>query len=70
MDEAAALCDRILIMDNGKIIENGVPYALIRRYVGEDVLEVDYDEAVLKTVKQQLPEAEIEVYGDQMRVYS
>jgi len=69
MDEAAALCDRVLIIDNGKIIETGVPQKLIKEHVGEDVLEVGYDESVLKTLKEELPDAHIEVFGDQIRVF-
>ena len=69
MDEAAALCDRVLIIDNGKIIETGVPQKLIKEHVGEDVLEVAYDESVLKTLKEELPDAHVEVFGDQIRVF-
>jgi lipooligosaccharide transport system ATP-binding protein len=69
MDEAAALCDRILIMDNGKIIETGAPQELIRKHVGEDVLEVDYDEAVIKTLKEAFPDAHLEIFGDQIHVF-
>ena len=69
MDEAAALCDRVLIIDNGKIIETGVPQKLIKEHVGEDVLEVAYDEAVLESLKEELPDAHLEVYGDQIRVF-
>jgi lipooligosaccharide transport system ATP-binding protein len=69
MDEAAALCDRVLVVDNGKIIETGVPHELIRRYAGEDVLEVEFDEDVVETLKAELPGAQVEVYGDQVRVF-
>jgi lipooligosaccharide transport system ATP-binding protein len=69
MEEASALCDRILIMDNGKIIETGVPHDLIRKHAGEDVMEVAYDEEVLKTLKTVFPDAQVEVYGDQIRVF-
>jgi lipooligosaccharide transport system ATP-binding protein len=69
MDEAAALCDRILIIENGKIIEAGVPHELIKKHVGEDVLEVEYDEAVVATLKAELPDAEVEVFGEQVRVF-
>lgn len=69
MDEAAALCDRILIIDNGKIIETGVPQELIKKFAGEDVLEVEYDKDVVKTLKAELPDAQVEVYGDQARVF-
>jgi lipooligosaccharide transport system ATP-binding protein len=70
MDEAAVLCDRILIIDNGKIIETGSPHELIKKYVGEEVLEVSYDDVVVKTLKQELPDAQIEVYSEQVRVFS
>lgn len=69
MDEAAALCDRVLIIDNGKIIETGVPQKLIREHVGADVLEVAFDDTVLKKLKEELPEAHIEIFGDQIRVF-
>ena len=69
MDEAAALCDTVLIMDNGKIIERGAPADLIRKHVGEDVLEVDYSEEVTKTLKEEFPEAHLETFGDQIHVF-
>lgn len=70
MDEAAELCDRILIMDNGKIIEEGTPTGLIRKHAGEEVLEVDYDENVMKTLKEKFPDARLEVLGDRIRVFA
>jgi lipooligosaccharide transport system ATP-binding protein len=70
MDEAAALCDRILIVDNGKLIQVGAPNELIKQFAGEDVLEVEYDEAMVKTLKAELPDAEVEVFGDQVRVFA
>ncbi len=48
MDEAAHLCDRIVIIDRGRIIEEGVPEALIEKHAGSDVIEVhlgDHDAA-------------------------
>lgn len=69
MDEAVALCDRVLIVDNGKIIETGVPQKLIKKHVGEDVLEVPFNETILKALKEELPEADIEIFGDQIRVF-
>ena len=70
MDEATELCDRTLIMDNGKIIEEGSPSALIQKHIGEEVLEVDYDENVLKAVKEKLPEARIEILSDRIHVFT
>ncbi len=70
MDEAAALCDRLLIIDNGKIIETGTPQDLIKKYVGAEVLEVEYDEDAVQILKEELPDASVEVYSNQIRVFS
>jgi lipooligosaccharide transport system ATP-binding protein len=40
MDEASHLCDRLIIMDHGKILVQGKPSALVREYAGRDVVEV------------------------------
>jgi lipooligosaccharide transport system ATP-binding protein len=43
MDEAERLCDRIVIMDQGKILAEGSPRELIERHVGVEVFEVRGD---------------------------
>ncbi|OPY17568.1 MAG: Daunorubicin/doxorubicin resistance ATP-binding protein DrrA [Syntrophus sp. PtaB.Bin075] len=40
MDEASWLCDRLIIMDHGRILVEGPPAKLIRTHVGHDVIEV------------------------------
>jgi lipooligosaccharide transport system ATP-binding protein len=40
MDEAYQLCDRLIIMDHGKILVQGKPTDLIQEHVGRDVMEV------------------------------
>lgn len=40
MDEAARLCDRLVVMDHGKIAREGTPEELIRDVVGREVLEL------------------------------
>jgi lipooligosaccharide transport system ATP-binding protein len=70
MDEAAELCDRTLIMDNGKIIEEGKPAELVLKHVGEEVLEIDYDEALMKKLQEKLPDARLELLGDRIRVFT
>ncbi len=41
MDEAERLCDRLVIMDHGKIILEGKPRELIDKVIGTDVMEID-----------------------------
>src|SRR5918992_510430 len=40
MDEAEQLCDRLVVMDNAKIVAEGSPRDLISRYSTREVLEV------------------------------
>ncbi len=40
MDEAARLCDRLVIIDHGKILVQGHPADLVKEHVGRDVVEV------------------------------
>jgi len=53
MDEASRLCDRLIIMDQGRILVEGSPAELIRSHVGRDVIEVAEPEpALLDFVKK------------------
>jgi lipooligosaccharide transport system ATP-binding protein len=70
MDEAEVLCDRILIVDRGKIIEEGTPAELVKKHIGEDVLELDYDEKLLPTLKEAFPDARFEKLGDRMQIFT
>jgi lipooligosaccharide transport system ATP-binding protein len=40
MDEASRLCERLIIMDHGKILVEGKPAELIRSYAGDHIVEV------------------------------
>jgi lipooligosaccharide transport system ATP-binding protein len=42
MDEAEQLCDRLVIMDNGTIAEEGTPLELIRRLSTREVVELRF----------------------------
>jgi lipooligosaccharide transport system ATP-binding protein len=48
MDEASRLCDRLVIMDKGRILVEGGPLELIHRYVGREVVEVAFPSEKLR----------------------
>lgn len=55
MDEAQRLCDRVAVIDHGKVIALGTPRELIRELVGEEVVEFsvnggDIDDASLRAL--------------------
>jgi lipooligosaccharide transport system ATP-binding protein len=43
MDEAEQLCDRLVVMDHGRIVAEGSPWELIERYSTREVVEVRFD---------------------------
>ena len=47
LDEAARLCDRLVIMDNGKILVEGAPADLVREHVGQEIVEVEKSDEVV-----------------------
>ncbi|HJQ77136.1 MAG TPA: ABC transporter ATP-binding protein [Acidimicrobiia bacterium] len=42
MDEAEQLCDRLVVMDQGKIVAEGSPRQLIQRYAPREVVELRF----------------------------
>ena len=44
MDEAEQLCDRLVVMDKGKIVAEGSPRELIERYSTREVVELRFDD--------------------------
>jgi lipooligosaccharide transport system ATP-binding protein len=44
MEEAERLCDRLLIMDEGRIVVEGDPATLVRLHAGREALELDLGE--------------------------
>lgn len=72
MDEAEQLCDRIIVMDAGKIMAEGSPAQLIKTYASKEVLEVrfgtDRNEETAPAL-QNLAER-IEVLPDRILLYT
>jgi lipooligosaccharide transport system ATP-binding protein len=45
MDEAEQLCDRLVVMDHGRIVAEGSPRQLIEQYSTREVVEVRFEDA-------------------------
>jgi ABC-2 type transport system ATP-binding protein len=69
MDEAEALCDRIVIVDHGEIIAEGEPGNLIRSHLPEVVVEMPLSEEVTGDVlKKLLPGETILTLGQRLQI--
>lgn len=65
MDEAEQLCDRIVVMDEGRIIRDGPPAELVHNDVGREVLELRMSaDDRFRLGQLHLPAANIQVDGD------
>jgi len=53
MDEASRLCDRLIIMDGGRLLVEGKPAELVLRHVGRHILEIaDPPEGLSELLKE------------------
>jgi len=55
MDEAERLCDRVAIVDHGRLIALGTPRELIARVVGPEVVELEADGPLDEAALRALP---------------
>jgi lipooligosaccharide transport system ATP-binding protein len=71
MDEAERLCDRLVVMDGGKILAEGAPRALIETHVGLEVFELSApgDAAREFMTELELGDAVHEHTGDVLSVF-
>src|SRR3989440_1608874 len=56
MDEAEQLCDRLVVMDAGRIVAEGSPRALIERYSTREVVELRFADTASDDVAGKLSE--------------
>jgi lipooligosaccharide transport system ATP-binding protein len=72
MDEAEQLCDRLIVMDKGKIMAEGSPADLIKRYSSKEVLEVRFGSARNAEVGEKLSKLgdRVETLPDRILIYS
>ena len=70
MDEAEQLCDRLVIMDQGKIVAEGSPRQLIEKHVEREVVELRFADGKRDGVERQLEGlgARLEVLPDRILV--
>lgn len=72
MDEAEQLCDRLIVMDKGKIMAEGTPARLIREYSSREVVELRFGSdrnAVLAGELRDFGDR-IEVLPDRILIYT
>ena len=70
MEEAAALCDRLVIMDNGNILAEGSPKELVARYVAKSVIEVKHSQMVVSCLKDSAERLQTEMAGDSIHIFT
>ena len=72
MDEAEQLCDRLVVVDKGKIVAHGSPASLIREYSSREVLELRFGSAHNAAAAEQLQGVgdRLELLPDRVLVYS
>ena len=72
MEEAAILCDQLVIMDYGRILVQGIPAELVAQHVGSEVAEVRFSAQARDAVTKQLLDMNMPFQdgGDRFYVYS
>ncbi|AYF98262.1 ABC transporter ATP-binding protein [Protaetiibacter intestinalis] len=72
MDEAEQLCDRLVVVDHGRIMAEGSPAELIRRYSTREVLEVRFGSEQNAGAAERLAGLgdRLEVLPDRLLVYA
>ncbi|MFT4867393.1 MAG: lipooligosaccharide transport system ATP-binding protein [Ilumatobacter sp.] len=72
MDEAEQLCDRLVVMDAGKIVAEGSPQGLISKHVRREVLEVRFGYGLNESMVPKVDGVgdRIEILPDRLLLYS
>ncbi len=72
MDEAEQLCDRLIVMDKGRIMAEGSPAHLIKEYSSKEVLEVRFGSNGNADAAKKLKDVgdRLEVLPDRILVYT
>ena len=68
LEEAAQLCDRLVIMDQGKILVEGKPAELVLQHVGTDIVEAENNPQAIACLDRL--GAKYEISGETIQVYT
>ncbi len=69
MEEAERLCDELIIVDNGKRLDQGSPAELIRRHVEPEVIEIRGNTSLVRTLTGGA-DCRLETVGDTLYCYT
>ncbi|MDO5068288.1 MAG: ABC transporter ATP-binding protein [Propionibacteriaceae bacterium] len=72
MDEAEQLCDRLIVVDHGRIVAEGTPAALVREHAGKEVAELRFGSSRNAEAAQTLRDVgdRVEVLPDRVLIYA
>jgi lipooligosaccharide transport system ATP-binding protein len=70
MEEAERLCDELMIMDQGRILDRGAPRALTRRHVEPEVIEVRSGDTAGFAAFAERQGCRLEAQGDSLYCYA
>jgi lipooligosaccharide transport system ATP-binding protein len=72
MDEAEQLCDRLVVMDGGRIVADGSPANLIARHSTREVLELRFDPGAQASTARKVEDLadRVEVLPDRVLLYT
>ncbi|SFM47760.1 ABC transporter ATP-binding protein [Methanolobus profundi] len=67
LDEVEKLCDRLVVMDNGKILVEGSPAGVIEEFIGSNIIEAENNPQLLECLRER--DANYEIIGDMVHIY-
>jgi lipooligosaccharide transport system ATP-binding protein len=70
MEEAERLCDELVVLDNGRILDQGSPAELIARHVEPEVVEIRGDAKQVRALLDGARDCRLEEIGDTFYCYT
>ncbi len=70
MEEAERLCDELVVMDHGRILDRGSPRALVERHVEPEVIELRHQRDPAPAGLDGLADCRIEWHGTSLYIYT